>query len=183
MAAMKTAVRQKKEETVEVRELHRCFLIVPLWFTLFAVVWSFTANVMALVTCFIRANCALLWLQRDMAQFAQPVSLRRCGLVFTPSLQVFSWASWDTDRTPWCSSRGWWLWRFPASLTSEGFSQRGPTGPDTWRVRRELWRHVRVTRKTGLFSECSLFFISPDLCVKVLREDSHVSGASKVVKW
>lgn len=28
-----------------------------------------------------------------------------------------------------------------------------------------------------------LLFISPDLCIKVLRQDCNTPGASKVVKW
>lgn len=30
---------------------------------------------------------------------------------------------------------------------------------------------------------CLVSFISPDLCIKVLREDCNTSGANKVVKW
>lgn len=42
---------------------------------------------------------------------------------------------------------------------------------------------MSLTRDVYLFFGYSLFLISLDLCVKVLREDSHASGASKVVKW
>lgn len=42
---------------------------------------------------------------------------------------------------------------------------------------------MRLTRDIYLFFGYSLFLISLDLCVKVLREDSYASGASEVVKW
>lgn len=139
MAAAKTVKRQMKEETVEVwQQDYFSWRVLALIYTITCSLNFKCERNVALMIYFIRANCAILWLQQHMATLAS-FSLLHFVVCFTHLLsrQAFLWVSWKTDKNPSCLSRGWWLWQFPPSLTSEGFSQRVPTDPDIWKVKNE----------------------------------------------